>query len=75
MNITEKRDFDIRVGFSEGEFKAIQHYAHMLGFSSVSGFIRFHLSDALISSEDKVSALARITDSTRGYLPRVPERG
>ncbi len=73
MDITGKRDFDVRVSFTEGEFKAIKHSADVLGFSSVNGFIRFHLSNALISCEEKVSSLNRITGRPVKCPPRASD--
>ena len=60
MQITETRDFDIRVGFNEAEYKAIDHAVHVLGFSNRAGFIRFHINQALIAAEAQLNALDRI---------------
>lgn len=73
MQVTEKREYDIRVGFTESEFKAIQNFANVLGFSSTAGFIRYHLSKALINCEEKVSSLSRITGRPDKCPPRAAE--
>lgn len=74
MDITESRDFDIRVGFNEGEFKAIEEAVAVLGFSNRAGFIRFHINQALLACEEEVNALKRITGRALRHPPRAVQR-
>lgn len=74
MNVSITRDFDIRLRLSEGEFKAVQNTADVLGYSSVSGMLRRHVLATVRSLQDEVSAAEVMNGIARKGPARV-ERG